>query len=603
MKESPRRRGSRPPGRPRPILRLGTRSSRLALWQARKVSALLSGHGIACEIVSIETRGDDITDRPLPEIGGEGVFTERIERSLRSSDIDIAVHSLKDLPVEDPDELCVGAILGREEAREVLVSREGRGLAALPRGAVIGSSSTRRQAQLLTLRPDLVIRPIRGNVETRIRKVETGEYDATVLAGAGVLRLGLQGKIAEWLRLPDLLPAPGQGAIAVQCRAADAATRDALALIDEPALHAETDAERGFLRALGGGCSAPVGAFAATVGTRLRLHGRVSALDGSRTVDVEKEGEDSTALVAACAAQALREGAAELIAQAHAASPPPAESPLRGLRVLVTRPREQAEELCRILDAAGAVPVTLPLIRIVPLEDTGELDAAILRLSSYRWLVFTSANGVACFVERLYAAGQGGRPWPDVPRVAAVGPGTVAALSRRGISVDFVPNVHTAAALAEGIILDAGSDLSGVRVLVPRALHGREDAAELLRRQGAAVEEVPLYRTEPLPLSSADVARFGDGVHAIFFASGSAVDSWCRLPDPGGVLAAAARRAVIVCIGPATAAAARGKGLRVDVEAAVHTAEGMVAALGRHMSPARGRAGDPAPDTARGGTS
>jgi hydroxymethylbilane synthase len=570
------------------------------------VTALLSANGVECEIVSIETRGDDIIDRPLPEIGGEGVFTERIERSLRSSDIDIAVHSLKDLPVEDADELCIGAVLGREEVREVLISREGRGLAALESGAVVGSSSTRRQAQLLTLRPDLVVRPIRGNVETRIRKVEAGEYDATVLAGAGVLRLGLQGKISQWLRLPDILPAPGQGAIAVQCRTADTAARDALAKIDEHALHAETDAERGFLRALGGGCSAPVGAFAEMKGSRLRLHGRVCALDGSRTVDVEKESGDPAALVAELAKLALREGAAELIAQAHAASHPSAERPLQGLRVMVTRPREQAEELCRMLTAAGAVPVTIPLIGIVSLEDTRELDAAILRLSSYSWLVFTSANGVACFVERLHAVGQGTRLWPDTPKVAAVGPGTVAALSRRGISVNFVPAVHTAAALAEGIIRGAGDGLAGVRVLVPRPLHAREDAAELLRKQGAAVEEVPVYRTDPLPLSPSDAARLGNGVDAILFASGSAVDAWQRLPDPDGLLAAAARRAVIACIGPTTAAAARARGLRVDVEAAVHTSEGLVAALGRHFAKARGggrgAARDEAPNAARGGT-
>ena len=214
------------PRRPRgPRVRLGTRSSRLALWQAQKVAALLRGRGVECDIVPIETRGDDISDRPLPEIGGDGVFTERIETSLRASEIDIAVHSLKDLPVQDPDELCVGAILGREEVRDVLISRAGASLAALPPGAVVGSSSTRRQAQVLSIRPDLVLRPIRGNVETRIRKVESGEYDATLLAGAGVLRLGLEGKIAEWLEIAAVLPAPGQGAIAVQ--SPDRGQRDA----------------------------------------------------------------------------------------------------------------------------------------------------------------------------------------------------------------------------------------------------------------------------------------------------------------------------------------------------------------------------------------
>lgn len=322
-------------------IRLGTRSSRLALWQAEKVAALLRGRGVECDIVPIETRGDDIPDRPLPEIGGDGVFTERIERSLRASEVDIAVHSLKDLPVEDPDELCVGAILGREEVRDVLISHREQGLAALPSGAVVGSSSTRREAQLRSLRPDLVIRPIRGNVETRIRKVESGEYDATLLAGAGVLRLGLAGMIAEWMEISDILPAPGQGAIAIQCRTADRATRDILAEIDEPDLRAETDAERGFLRALGGGCSAPVGAFAQIRDSRLRLRGRVSALDGSRSVDVENEGQDLKALVAELAERALREGAAEMIASAgrRAAPQPPTGISLHGLGRYFASPR------------------------------------------------------------------------------------------------------------------------------------------------------------------------------------------------------------------------------------------------------------------------
>ncbi len=571
-------------------IRLGTRSSRLALWQAHAVAALLRGRGVECEIVQIETRGDDITDRPLPEIGGDGVFTERIETSLRASEIDIAVHSLKDLPVDDPGELCVCAVLGRQEVREVLVSREGRSLAALPAGALIGSSSTRRQAQLLALRPDLVVRPIRGNVETRIRKVESGEYDATLLAGAGVLRLGLAGKIAQWLEVFEILPAPGQGALAVQCRTADQATRAVLAGLDEPALHAETDAERGFLRALGGGCSAPVGAYARARGRRLVLHGRVSALDGSRSVDVEGEGEDHAALVASLADKALREGAAELIASAarRPVSQVPAGSSLRGLRVLVTRAREQSDELCRRLAEAGAVPVALPLIRIAPLEDTRELDAAIENLASYGWLVFASANGVELFMKRFEAA-RGEGPWTNgAPRVAAVGPGTAEALRRHGVSIDFMPAVHTGIALAEGIVETASEGLGGVRVLMPRARDGREDAAVLLRHHGAVVSDVPTYRTDPCIPSEEDLAPLYAGVDAILFTSSSAVTSWCDQVRAGGRLAQAARRAVIACIGPATASTARGRGLRVDVEAPTHTAEGLVAALERHLARARG---------------
>ena len=571
------------------ILRLGTRSSRLALWQAQKVAALLKVRGVECEIVTIETRGDDIPDRPLPEIGGEGVFTERIQSALREREIDIAVHSLKDLPVEDPQGLCVGAVLGREEARDVLISREGRSLSTLRGGAVIGSSSTRRQAQLLALRPDLVIRPIRGNVETRIRKVESGEYDATVLAGAGVVRLGLAGRICQWLELDEILPAPGQGAIAVQCRTEEKATRAILSAVDEPALHAETDAERGFLRALGGGCSAPVGAFAEILGPRLRLHGRVSALDGSRSVDVVDESVDHAALVRSLADRALREGAADLIASAgrRGAAQPPERLSLQGLRVLVTRAREQSGELCRILAAAGAVPLAVPMIRISALEHAPELDAAIERLASYRWLIFASVNGVEFFMKRLEAIRPGSR-WINAPRVAAVGTATSAALGRHGISADFVPAVHTGIALVEGILAITPEGLAGARVLMPRAREGREDAAALLRLRGAVVEDVPAYRTEPLTLSAEDFSLLDGGVDAVLFASSSAVNAWYSQAPEGSRLALLARRAVIACIGPSTASTARDRGLHVDVEAAAHTTEGLIASLGRHFARIRG---------------
>ncbi len=571
-------------------IRLGTRSSRLALWQAEKVAELLRGLGVECDIVQIETRGDDTLDRPLPEIGGDGVFTERLERALRASEIDIAVHSLKDLPVQDPGELCVGAVLCREEVREVLVSREGRGLMELPLGAVVGSSSTRRQAQLLSLRPDLVVSPIRGNVETRIRKVETGEYEATLLAGAGIMRLGLGAKISEWLEISQILPAPGQGALAVQCRAEDQPTRSLLSRIDEPALRAETDAERGFLRALGGGCSAPVGAYAHVQGPRLRLHGRVSALDGSKSVDVEDEGPDPSALVAGLAARALREGAAEMIASAarHVAVKPAARFPLQGMRVAVTRPREQADDLCQMLTAAGALPLAVPMIRTVPLESTVALDAAIDRLSSYRWIVFASANAVEFFMKRLRAI-RPETPWlAGAPLTAAVGPGTAAALSRHGLRADLVPTIHSGATLAQAILQTAPEGLAGARLLLPRALDGREEAAAFLRQHGALVDDIPVYRTEVRAASAEDIALLDAGVDAVLFASSSAVSAWCDQAVTMDRLAAAAASAVIACIGPATASTARERGLRVDVEASTHTSEGLVSALERHFAHARG---------------
>jgi uroporphyrinogen-III synthase len=315
-------------------------------------------------------------------------------------------------------------------------------------------------------------------------------------------------------------------------------------------------------------------------GTGMRLRGRVSSLDGSRTVDVDNESDDHVALVSQLAEKALREGAAEMIGSAAASAP----MPLRGRRILVTRARDQAADLCGKIAAAGGSPVSVPLIRIAPLEDTPELDAAIERIDTYHWLIFASANSVEFFMKRLRAI-RPDAPWVSgSPRVAAVGPGTKAALESSGVSTDFMPGVHTGTALAEELFGKEGAGLAGARVLMPRALEGREDPALLLRRQGAIVDDAPAYRTEPRTPSAEDLASIEQGVDAVLFASSSAVNAWCDQVRGGGPLASAARRAVIACIGPSTVATAREQGLRVDVEADDSTGDGLVAALVRHFA-------------------
>jgi hydroxymethylbilane synthase len=238
-----------------------------------------------------DTQGDRTQSSgvPLPEIGGKGLFTAELERALRDGVIDVAVHSLKDLPTEDAEGVVVGAICEREDARDCLVSRAGLRLDQLPPAAVVGTSSLRRAAQLLALRPDLDVRSIRGNVDTRIRKVREGEYDAVALAAAGIRRLRLEAEVSDWL--DEVLPAPGQGALAVQCRGDDARVLELLRAIDDAEARATTTAERVFLRELGGGCAAPVAAHATPNGSVVRLTGLVASPDGREVVRVEGEGE------------------------------------------------------------------------------------------------------------------------------------------------------------------------------------------------------------------------------------------------------------------------------------------------------------------------
>ncbi|HET9865892.1 MAG TPA: hydroxymethylbilane synthase, partial [Nitrospira sp.] len=226
-----------------------TRPSALARWQTRWVIDALQGiyPDLDCEEKIITTQGDKILDKPLPEIGGKGLFTQELEAELLSGAVHCAVHSLKDLPVENPEGLMIGCTPIRAEVRDALVSKDRFSLTTLPQNAVVGTSSLRRAAQLLTVRPDLRTESLRGNVDTRVRKAQEGQYDAIVLAGAGLTRLGLQGQVAEWLPLDIMLPAPGQGALAVQCRAGDQTTRELLSALDDPATRRAVTAERTFL--------------------------------------------------------------------------------------------------------------------------------------------------------------------------------------------------------------------------------------------------------------------------------------------------------------------------------------------------------------------
>jgi len=300
---------------------LGTRGSALARAQATLVeSALRSAWPrLEVETKALVTAGDrtQVEGRPLPEIGGKGLFTEELERALLEGEIHLAVHSLKDLPTEDGAGVAVGAVCGREDPSDCLVARDGLSLSELPKGAVVGTSSLRRAAQLRAVRPDLDVRSIRGNVDTRIRKVREGEYDAVLLASAGVRRLGFEDEVSEWLSAEIMLPAPGQGALAVQCMAGDEPVLELLAPLDDAVAHAETAAERTFLRALGGGCAAPVAARAVAEGGSVRMDGLVASLDGREVVRVQGAGEPRE-LGERLAREAVDAGAGRILAALRA---------------------------------------------------------------------------------------------------------------------------------------------------------------------------------------------------------------------------------------------------------------------------------------------
>ena len=262
-----------------PKLRIGSRGSQLALWQANHISALLRARGHEVQIEIIHTTGDKITDVPLAMVGtkgglGKGIFTKEIEEALAAGRVDLAVHSLKDLPTELPPGFDLAAITEREDPRDAFCSRQYTRIEDLPQNARVGTSSLRRQAQLKTIRPDLDIHPLRGNVDTRLRKLEQGEYDAIILASAGLKRLGKTELIKQIIPVEIMCPAAGQGALGIEIRAGDAAMRQQFEFLNDPATRAATSCERALLNRLGGGCQVPIGAFATVVGpvAELRQH-------------------------------------------------------------------------------------------------------------------------------------------------------------------------------------------------------------------------------------------------------------------------------------------------------------------------------------------
>jgi len=275
-------------------LRLGTRGSPLALVQARMVrSRLAAATGMKEDriaLVVIRTSGDTIQDRPLAEEGGKGLFTKEIEEALVDGGIDLAVHSAKDMPTVLPEGLILAACLGREDPRDVFISHKARTLSELPKGASLGTASLRRQAIARRTRPDLFVKPLRGNVETRLRKLESGEVDATVLALAGLNRLGLTNHATSIMSADEFLPAVGQGAIGIEARESDIRVREILALIDHADTSLAIDCERAFLAALGGSCNTPIAGHATIAGNALQFRGLIARPDGSATLDIAGTG-------------------------------------------------------------------------------------------------------------------------------------------------------------------------------------------------------------------------------------------------------------------------------------------------------------------------
>ncbi len=538
---------------------IGSRGSQLALWQARHIQARLAELGVETRIEIIRTTGDKITDVPLAKVGGKGLFTKEIEEALLDGRIDLAVHSLKDLPTSLPDGLTIAAIPEREETADALI---GSRLDDLPPGACVGTSSLRRAAQLRALRPDLVIENIRGNLDTRLRKLEEGQYHAILLAAAGLRRLGWADRIAELLTPERMVSAVGQGALAVETRDTGPALEVCRALDHAPTRAAVT-AERALLAGLGGGCQVPIGAHAELhQDGLLRLRAVVAHPDGHTILRHEDAGpaEEAHVLGERAAAALLDSGARGILRQVYGDAPP-----LAGLRILNTRPADQAATLSHKLRTLGAEVVELPAIELVPLEFEPVQPGA------FDWIVFTSANAVRYFFRTPPAE-------PAGARICAIGPATAASLAALGIAADLIADHHHAEGVAEAL---GREDLAGQRILLPAALATREVLPRELSALGARVTTLPVYRNiVPDGFEAAAQALFSEGArpHWVVFTSPSTVTN---------LVAAVGREPLdgvrVAVIGPVTGDAARKQGLEVSVEPESSTAEALAEALAAYV--------------------
>ena len=477
----------------------GSRGSDLALTQTRLViSQLLEVRGdVTAELRVIKTKGDNKPDAPLAEIGGLGAFTREIEVALLNREIDVAIHSLKDLPTKQPDDLTVAAVTERECPTDALISPEGHRLDSLPHGALVGTSSLRRKAQLLAARPDLQIRELRGNVPTRMRRAAPGDLDAVMLASAGLIRLQLftDPRIQE-IPLSQMLPAPGQGALALETRADN---YDVVALLT--ALHNATTAvavmcERAVLQAFGGGCRAPLGVYVQVQDERVYLQAFAANMDTGITARVSCDAplNDASALGVDTGAALRRQ------INAPSSSDLKAPLPLQNRRIVVTRAPHQATSFGAMLEESGASVLYLPLIEISPCPDA----PLPTKDEGFDWLVFTSVNAVRYFHDALSHVNRSLSDYHE-QRIAAIGEATAAKIRNAGLHIDVVPMEHTSEALVEKL-LQTELHPAGKRVLLPQSSLARSVIADQLAARGMLVHAIPIYNTVQRNLTERDVA-------------------------------------------------------------------------------------------------
>ena len=562
--------------RTRPLSRfvIGTRGSALAMWQANAARAALTARfpDMTVDLHVIRPEGDIDKTSSLLKIGGRGVFASALQQALLDGEIDMAVHSTKDVPTIEPAGLVIAAFPEREDARDAVVSRHGVPLVELPASPLIGTSSRRRAVQVQAIRPDATMIDLRGNIDTRLRKAESFEYDAVILAAAGLARMGWQDRIVEYLPFERFVPSPGQGALAVETRAdPDPAYAIARAL-DSPDVSLAVRLEREFLRSMGGGCTTPIGAHVDVAGDVVTLWAMMAADDGSSMRQQIFTLARATALIDVpdIASRMMKEVGRNQDVTGRTGANLNNARPLAGKHVLVTGTGRFVELLGAAFRPEGADVLDVPTLDILPSSTATELNEALEQAAEgrFNWLVVTSQQTVPALtafgVDRL--RGQ--------VRIAAVGTSTATAIRAADLPVDLMPEVQTGPGLVEAF---QTLDLTGSAALCLLGSTASETVPFGLRASGMTVTRVESYQSRPLagiPDNVREAVRSGR-IDFVVFASPLTVTTLTELL---GADLAALSGACLVAMGATTHHAMEHAGLPVHVVAQEPTPEGIVKA-------------------------
>lgn len=543
------------------ILRIGTRGSALALWQANAVQSLLAEKrpDLSTDLVIIKPEGDVDKHSSLRQIGGRGVFTSALQQRMLADEIDCAVHSTKDLPSLAPHGIAIAAFPQREDARDALISRHGVGLEELPAYPVIGTSSRRRSSQVLQIRPDAEIRELRGNIDTRLRKGEGEEFDAVILAAAGLKRMGWEYRITAYLPIDVSCPAPGQGALAVEARIAPDPAWDVIASLDDSDIRTAVMVERAFLSGVGGGCSTPIGAHVLIAHMHgiatVRFWGMLGSDDGSRVERMYAEWPADSALDHAfTAADEMMRSVAPKWSGIDIVNP------LQDRRVLVTGSATHIASMAMSLKEHGAQASVLPTVRIgtVPVNLPDAFD----------WLVLTSKHAVPAI------------NWAEVNApVAAVGEGTADAIRAVGIEPAMVARGPGAKQLAVELV---NRGINGENIVCVLSDIARSELLDELGQTGAHISILTGYTNTPETSIDSGLRDHiaGGEIEAVTFASPSSVAAFVSMI---GADLPALSGAAMLAIGPTTADAMRKYGLPIHAMAETSTIAGFIETLARYF--------------------